>query len=257
MTSRYALVTGATSGIGRAFASELAQQGWAVVGVARDEIRLRELAEKLPGGSHQYLPADLSTQEGRDLVARRVEQDGDAISLLVNAAGMGTSAPFPEASLDEERMMLRVNVEAVLELSYCAARAMKARGSGGIINVSSTAAYWSVGTYSASKAWVLAETLGLAYQMADSAVRVMVTVPGFTRTEFHLRSSTDASGVQPWLWIEADQVVQDSLRDLDRGRMICIPGSRYRLLVELVRHLPPGGRRWVLRRLAPLRGVGD
>jgi short-subunit dehydrogenase len=151
--------------------------------------------------------------------------------------------------------MLRVNVDAVLHLSYSAAHVMRSRGHGGIINVSSTAAYWSAGTYAASKAWVLSATLGMRTQLEGTGVRVLAVAPGFTRTEFHTRSATDATGVQPWLWLEPGQVVAESLAALGANRAVCIPGRRYRALVEVVRHLPPGGRRSVLRQLAPLRGV--
>lgn len=252
MSERIALVTGATSGIGRHFARELAGRGWRVVCVARDEGRLARALQHLPGADHEILAADLATEHGVDRVASRLASDQHAVSLLVNAAGSGTTAPYPNASVAEEITMLRLNVEAVLRLSHAAAQAMALRGHGGIINVTSTAAYWSAGTYAASKAWVLSATLGLRAQVADQGVRVLALAPGFTRTEFHARSATDASGVRPWLWLEPDEVVNEALAALSHDRAVCIPGRRYRALVETVRHLPPGGRRAVLRRLAPL-----
>lgn len=252
MIERRAIVTGATSGIGKAYAQILAERGWAIVAVARDEQRLREVVDSLPAEGHEVLPADLSTIEGVDRVISRLGNESAPISLLVNAAGAGTSAPYPSASLDEEVMMLRVNVEAVLRLSHAAARVMERRGVGAIINVSSTAAYWSAGTYAASKSWVLLTSLGLRASLAGSGVRVMTVAPGFTRTEFHARSSTDASGVKPWLWLRPEDVVVESLSALARNHPVCIPGRKYKVLVELVRHLPPGGRRAILRRLAPL-----
>ena len=255
MSERIALVTGATSGIGRQFAVELAGRGWRVVCAARDEGRLARLLEQFPGAGHEILAVDLATDHGVDVVTSRLSIEPDAVSLLVNAAGSGTTAPYPLAPLAEEITMLRLNVEAVLRLSHAAAHAMTQRGHGGIINVSSTAAYWSAGTYAASKAWVLAATLGLRAQVAGQGLRVMAVAPGFTKTEFHARSATDASGVRPWLWLEADQVVEEALAALAADRAVCIPGRRYRALVETVRHLPPGGRRAVLGRLAPLRGA--
>lgn len=255
MSSRIALVTGATSGIGREYAYRLAERGWSIVSAARDAERLASLCSDLPGSGHEMLVVDLATEAGMDRASARVMDDQQPISLLVNAAGSGTSAPFPDASLAEEIQMLRVNVDAVLHLSYSAAHVMRSRGHGGIINVSSTAAYWSAGTYAASKAWVLSATLGMRTQLEGTGVRVLAVAPGFTRTEFHTRSATDATGVQPWLWLEPGQVVAESLAALGANRAVCIPGRRYRALVEVVRHLPPGGRRSVLRQLAPLRGV--
>lgn len=255
MSKRIALVTGATSGIGRQFATELARRGWQIVCVARDEGRLAGLRDDLPGAGHEILPADLAVDHGVNSVASRLASDREPVSLLVNAAGSGTTAPYPDAPLAEEVAMLRLNVEAVLRLSHAAAHTMAVRGHGGIINVTSTAAYWSAGTYAASKAWVLSATLGLRAQVADRGVRVVALAPGFTKTEFHARSATDASGVRPWLWLEADQVVEEALAALSCDRAVCIPGRRYRALVETVRHLPPGGRRAVLRRLAPLGPV--
>lgn len=253
MIDRIALVTGATSGIGRAYAQALAKRGWAITAIARDEGRLRGLVSELPGSEHEYVTADLASLQGIATVEALLETDLRPVSLLVNAAGAGTSQPFPLAPIEEEHAMLRVNVEAVLLLSYAAAHAMKRRGFGAIINVSSTAAYWSAGTYAASKSWVLQMTLGLRSQVAESGIRVQAVVPGFTRTEFHARSSTDASGVRSWLWLQPEEVAEASIRALAKNQPICIPGWRYRGLVELVRHLPPEGRRAVLRRLAPLK----
>ena len=255
MSARTALVTGATSGIGREYAIRLAERGWSIVAAARDAGRLEDLCAGLAGSGHETLVVDLATAEGMDRAADRLCDDARPVSLLVNAAGSGTTAPFPDAPLEEEVRMLRVNVDAVLHLSHAAAHAMRARGQGAIVNISSTAAYWSAGTYAASKAWVLSATLGLRTQLDGTGVRVLAVAPGFTRTEFHARSATDASGVQPWLWLDPAEVVAESLDALAADRAVCIPGRRYRALVETVRHLPPGGRRAVLRRLAPLRGA--
>ena len=249
--SRRALVTGASSGIGRALVEELATRGWSLVLVARQEGPLVEIAALLPGDGHEVLVADLADDHGIDVVAARLSASNAAVHLLVHAAGMGTSAPFPDAPLAEEEAMLRLNVLSTLRLAHAAAEAMRARG-GGILLVSSTAAYWSVGTYAASKSWVLATGLGLRARVRADGVRVTVLVPGFTRTQFHSRSSTDASGVQPWLWLDSSEVAREAIDALEAARAVCIPGRRYRALVESVRHLPPGGRAAVLRRIAPL-----
>lgn len=253
MTDRRLIVTGASSGIGRALAAEAARRGWSVVLVGRDAVRLATLADDLPGAGHEALVADLATAQGVAATGDRLRDPDRPCQGIINAAGLGTTNPFPAGSFEDERSMLQVNVRAVLELSHTAAEVLRPRGAGVIMNVSSTAAYWSAGTYAASKSWVLAVTQGLAVQCRGTGVRVMALVPGFTRTEFHGRSSTDASGVRPWLWLTPEQVAQEAFASLDSGRELCIPSVRYRLLVGTVRHLPPAGRSRVLRWLAPLR----
>lgn len=253
-TPRTAIVTGATSGIGRAFAIELHRQGWDLVLVARDEHALTALAARL--GSAEVLTADLASPAGCARVVRRLEDDLRPVGLLVNAAGCGTSHPFPSEDLEAEVRMLELNVVATLRLSHAAGSIFALRGQGGIVNVASTAAVWSVGTYAASKAWVLQAGLGLAAQLRPRGVQATVVLPGFTRTQFHARSSTDATRVRPWLWLEPEQVARESLEALSAGRSLFVPGRRYRLLVALARALPHGARSRLLRWLAPLGPAG-
>lgn len=250
---RRALVTGASSGIGLAFARELAASHDALVLVARDEQRLRRIAAELPGQGHEILPADLASEEGWETVARRLEQDDAPVDVLVNAAGRGTWGSYPDVALGDEEAQLNLNVTAVLRLSWVGARAFRRRGGGGIVNVSSTAAVWSTGTYAATKAWVLRATEGLAAAVEGDSVAVVCVLPGFTRTEFHERSGVDNSGIPSWLWLDPRQVARQSLQALSERRTVCIPGWQYRLLLPLVGALPMRSRRWLLRRVAPLR----
>lgn len=236
-----ALVTGATSGIGRAFADELRRRGWALVLVARDGERLAATAAELGA---ETLVADLSTPDGCDAVVARL----DGVDLLVNAAGCGTTHRFPDEDLAVERTMLDLNVTATLLLSHAAARRQV-----GVVNIASTAAVWSTGTYAASKAWVLAATRGLADAVRPAGVRVTAVVPGFTRTEFHARSGTDAGGVRPWLWLTPEQVAREGLDAWEAGRTVCVPGRAYRVLVPVARALPDGPRSRLLRLLGPLK----
>ena len=250
--SECAVVTGASSGIGRAFAVELARRGWRVVVVARDEGRLAALAREL-NGEHEVLAADLATAAGCDAVARRIDDDERPVTLFVHAAGIGTAQSFPRAPLDAEETQLALNVTSTLRLAHAAAHSMERRGRGAIMTIASTAAVWSTGTYAASKGWVVAATEGLAQSLAATPVRVVCVVPGFTRTEFHARSRVDNSGVRSFMWLTPQRVVDEALAALDEGRTICIPSRRYRVLVTVARLLPPRGRRALLRRLATLR----
>lgn len=248
-----ALVTGASSGIGRAFAEILAARGHPVVLVARDAERLRTLAERLPGRGHDVLAADLSTPAGCATVAARLEDDRRPVGLLVNAAGVGTGDALPRVELAAEEAQLDVNVRAVMRLCWSASRAMTRRGDGAIVNVASTAALWSAGTYAGTKAWVLLATEGLRAALDDTPVRVLCVIPGFTRSEFHVRSGVDNSGVRPWLWLAPERVAGEALDALAAGRGTCVPGRRYRALLAVVRPLPPRLRRAVVRRVARLR----
>lgn len=250
-----ALITGASSGIGRALAAEAARLGYRVVLVARDASRLSDVAAALVGGPHEVLVADLLTPTGVAVVEARLRDERDPVDLFIPAAGAGTSAPFPRAPIDEELAMLEINVGSVVRTVHTAANVMVARGGGAIMTVASTAAYWSAGTYAAAKSWVLLMTLGLRSTLTGTGVTVMALSPGFTRTEFHARSGTDASGVRPWLWLDADDVARSAFADLAAERAVSVPGRRYRALVEAVRHLPPGGRARVLRSLAPLKSA--
>ena len=252
MTPLRLLVTGSSSGIGRALAAEAASRGWILVLVGRDAARLSDVAADLAGTGHEVIVADLSTGDGVDAVASRLRDDLHPCYGIINAAGLGMSRPYPLGDIVDERRMLDVNVRAVLELSQVAAEIMCPRGAGIIVNVSSTASYWSAGTYAGSKAWVLMATQGLASQCRGSGVRVMALVPGFTRTEFHGRSGTDASGVRPWMWLSPDEVAVAAFECLQGGNEVCIPGMRYRILVGIVRHLSTNTRSRVLRWLAPL-----
>ena len=123
--------------------------------------------------------------------------------------------------------MLRVLVLAVLRLSHAGERAMVARGNGAIINVSSVASFFPIGTYSAAKAWVTNFSEGLSGELAGTGVKVLALCPGYTRTEFHQRGAIDVSAISPAMWLDADLVVARALQDLARDRVLSVPGARY------------------------------
>ncbi|MCX4469043.1 SDR family NAD(P)-dependent oxidoreductase [Micromonospora sp. NBC_01655] len=240
---RRALVTGATAGIGAEFARRLAADGWALVLVARDAARLAAVAAELTGRyGHpvEVIAADLSTDDGCADVERRLAE-GSPVELLVNNAGISLNQPFLRSSVADESRLLRLNVHAVLRLTLAAVGPMTRRGHGAVINVSSVAGFGPVmpgSTYPASKAWVTAFSESVDLATAASGVRVMALCPGYTRTGAHERLGIDLSGTPGFMWLQADQVVDEALRDLRKGRSVSVPSRRYKLAVAGVRHAP-------------------
>ncbi len=249
-----ALVTGATAGLGAEFARQLAAEGSDLVLVARDQSRLESAKVALEDRHHvhaEVLPADLSTVDGCDAVAKRIASAEAPIDVLVNNAGMGTYRRFGRADLDLEERMLDLNVRAVLRLTHAAVRAMTERGAGQIINVSSVAAFVPRGgnaTYSASKAWVTMFSEALAVQLTGSGVQVTAICPGFTHTEFHERANADMSRVPEWMWLDAEAVVAQGLADARRGKPVSVPSAKYKALIGAARHAPRPVLHRIMRR---------
>jgi short-subunit dehydrogenase len=240
----YALVTGASAGLGAAFVRRLAAEGRNLVLVARDLERLEataaQLRERYPI-EVEVLSADLGTEEGCAAVAARISAEDKPVDTLVNNAGFGLYQAFGKAPLERELQMLDVNVRAVLVLSHAAAVAMAGRGRGEIINVSSVAGFLPRGgaaTYAASKAWVTLFSEGIATLLRGKGVRVSAICPGFTHTEFHARAQADMSDTPSFMWLDADRVVADGLADARAGKVISVPSKRYRTIVTLVKLLP-------------------
>ncbi len=196
-TRPVALVTGASAGIGRAFAVALAARGYDLVLVARDGERLSALAEQLQadhGAAGEVLVADLTDPEATARVAERVRDGARPVELLVNNAGFSTPKSFAASELAEQQAQLDVLVRAVLVLSHAAVPMMVARGHGAIITVSSVAGFIHGGTYSAAKAWATTFSLSLATELEGTGVRVLALCPGFVRTEFHQRMGLKQEG---------------------------------------------------------------
>ncbi len=232
-----ALVTGASSGIGAAFARRLSTDGYDVVAVARRRDRLEELQRV--GAATEIIAADLGVVEGCELVEERILAGG--ISLLVNNAGISTGGGFEDTSLADEEQLLAVNVRAVMRLTHAAAPAMLAAGKGEIVNVSSVAAFTAVAgfaTYSASKAYVVALSESLAVRYAHRGVKVMALCPGYVRTEMHQPSEIPGGLVGRVMWRDPEQLVDVALRDLRRGRIISMPGLPYKAAVATTKLLP-------------------
>jgi short-subunit dehydrogenase len=244
-----ALITGATSGIGAAFASRLARDGRDLVLVARDGARLEEAAarHRERGVSVQVLVADLTTADGRGRVAARLTDPAAPVDLLINNAGAGQRHPFLEADPAALLGQHDLHVTAVLQLTRAALPGMVQRGHGAVVNVSSMLGFvtGSSSTYTAEKAWVTVFTEGLATTLAGTGVRALALCPGFVRTEFHDRAGLDMGGRKGPMWLDAERVVEECLADLARGKVVSVPSPQYKVLAVLIDLLP----RPVLRRL--------
>jgi short-subunit dehydrogenase len=239
-----ALVTGATAGIGAAFARRLAARGHDLVLVARDQARLEALAVELRerhAVRAEALAADLSGDEGVERVVVRIAAL-PALALLVNNAGFGTAGALATAPAEVQERMLRLHVLAPMRLTRVALPGLLARRAGAVVNVSSVASFlYAAGSvnYCATKAYLTTFSEGLSAELAGTGVQVQALCPGFTRTEFHQRIGPAAGDHPGWMWLTADAVVRASLAQLDRrGPVICVPGLRYKLLVAVVRLLP-------------------
>jgi short-subunit dehydrogenase len=247
-----ALITGASAGIGAAFARQLAKAGHDLVIVARDERRLETRAKQLRddfGVAVDVLPADLSTAEGHGRVAERIAADQSGLDLLVNNAGLSLNTPFLRSTPEKETALLNVNVHAVMRLTLAALPDMVRRRRGAVVNVSSVSGFGAAmpgSTYPASKAWVTNFSESVALSVAPFGVRVMALCPGYVRTEFHHRAGIDMSKTPEWLWLDADKLVLAALADLRRGKLVSVPSLKYKVAVIGLRHLPAP----LLRRVA-------
>jgi short-subunit dehydrogenase len=236
-----ALVTGATAGIGNAFVRRLAKDRYDLVLVSRDRSRLETLATEIRsahGVDVEVLVADLAENDGCRLVEARLADRERPVDVLVNNAGFSVNRRFVTGDIEDEERMLRVLVRAVLRLTRAAVPGMLERRHGAVINVSSVAGFVPQGTYSAAKAWVTSFTQGLAADMAGTGVRVLALCPGFTHTEFHERAGIDMRRTPDWLWLDADEVVDQAFAALARGTVVAVPGAQYKTIVGVVRHLP-------------------
>lgn len=241
-----ALVTGASAGLGAEFCAQLAASGHDLVVVARNAERLDSFAAAVRqryGVRVETLVADLVDREQLQVVADRVAGGGPQggagqVDLLVNNAGFGIGTSFTRSPVALEEQALDLMCRAVLVLCHAAAGAMGARGYGGIINVSSVAAYSAMGSYSAAKVWVTTFSEALAVELSPRGVVVTAVCPGFTRTEFHGRAQMDMSRLPDRAWLRAQDVVADALQGARRGRPVNVPGWQYKALTAVLRVAP-------------------
>jgi len=236
-----ALVTGASAGIGLALARRLAREGNDLVLVARTRARLERLATELRashGSEVEVLVADLSDRSQTQEVCDRLADPDRPVDLLVNNAGFGLSRPFLDNEVAQEEAAIDVMVRAVMLTCHAAGRAMRERGRGTIINVSSVASFTATGAYSAEKSFVTVFSEALAEQLRGTGVTVTALCPGLTRTEFHERARMRLSGVPDAVWLDADEVAQQGLADAAAGKVLSVPGPLWVTVSTLIRALP-------------------
>ncbi|MCB1690433.1 MAG: SDR family NAD(P)-dependent oxidoreductase [Halioglobus sp.] len=240
MQSRRALITGASSGIGRAFARQLALQGYSITGVARREDKLRELMGELPGDQHRYLVADLSHDAGVQSVTEALAQD--RFHLLVNNAGYSVFEPFSQSELALQQNILNVNCAAVVTLAH--AFLQQAQRGDALINLASVVSYLPTPAqpmYSASKAFVASLSECLWVEQKERGVYVMGLCPGVTATEFISTASggaADGSNLPSAVTQSAEEVVAEALVALNKRRKaIVVTGRANRAMLWMPRLL--------------------
>jgi short-subunit dehydrogenase len=250
---RRAFVTGASAGIGQAFAEHLARQHYDLVVVARGRDRLEALARRLrerAGIKVEPLVADLTIAKEIRTLEEAIASDG-GLDLLVNNAGFATVGRFSELDPDAEESEICLNIIALVRLARAALPGMIARRRGAIINVSSLAAFQPApynATYGGTKAFVNSFTEALHEELQGTGVQVQALCPGFTRTDFQERAGIDASALPSFVWMTADEVVKASLDGLVSGELLCVPGLGNRALSTLATTVPRG----IVRRISGL-----
>ena len=234
---KWALITGATVGIGEAFTRLLAAEGFNLVINARSLDALEERAQFLRstfGIEVEILQADLALE--CEKVERYIESY--EIEVLINNAGFGLNQSFTASSRDDEERVLDVLVRAPMRLMHAILPQMRKRNSGIIINVSSTAAFIAGGHYSAAKSYLTVMSESLHTQMLPTNIRVCSLNPGFVRTEFHQRAGMKMGAIPNIMWLDRDFLVQQAWRDAKRGKAISIPGWQYKLLRVIIAIAP-------------------
>lgn len=239
-----ALITGASSGLGAEYARQLAGRGADLVLVGRDRAALDRLAGELRdmhGVAVEVLAADLLDARDCAEVEMRVSDRQRPVEILVNNAGFGLPLAFELNDIDDEVRHLRLHVEVPMRLMHAALDAMLARGHGRILNIASVAAFIPRSTYGACKGWLVSFSRWADSRYRARGVTVTAVCPGYTHTNFHERMGLrpGEEGVPRALWLDAGDVVAQSLREASRGAALSVPSLRYKLLAALARLAPP------------------
>lgn len=246
---RWAMVTGASAGIGAEFCRQLAAQGYQLVLVARREDKLKAIADELRdsfGARSLVIAADLSEKSASEAIVEKLAQEHVDIEFLVNNAGYGLPGSFHVPGWQEHEDFIQVLLTAVCELTWRLLPGMRERGRGYIVNVASVAGLVSPTAghtlYGATKSFLIRFSQSLAQENADAGVRVCALCPGFTYSEFHDVNGTRemVSQLPDFLWLQAGDVVADAMRAMfaRKFKPVVIPGSQYKAIVFMDRYLP-------------------
>ena len=237
--SSWALVTGATVGIGESFTRLLASHRYNIVLVARDLPKLNERAQSLEttyGIKTHVIQADLSTDAGCGVIEKYIASN--EIEVLINNAGFGINKAFTVSELDAEQQMFDVLIRTPMRLMHVSLPLMKARNKGVVINVTSVAAWIAGGTYSAAKSYLTVLSEAMHTELAGTNVKVSALAPGFTRTQFHQRGRMSMKGLPNFMWLNPDVIVAKSWNETLKGKAVSIPGWQYKILIFVMTTLP-------------------
>jgi short-subunit dehydrogenase len=239
-TDQWVLVTGASAGIGREFATQLAAKGANLVLCSRNEQRLNVLADEL-GTQVRVVAADLQTDAGVDRLFEQLDALDVRVDHVVNNAGMGGAGRFEQQRVQAHREMVALNCTAVMRITHRFLPEFLERGAGGFLQVASVSAFQPVpymAVYAASKAFVLHMSLGIAEEIAGTGVRMTALCPGSVPTEFQARAGYSLEGWTKKHNMTADRVVAEGLRAYARGDWKCIPGFGNSFQTFLQRFVP-------------------
>jgi short-subunit dehydrogenase len=237
--SKWAMVTGATAGIGESFTRVLAREGFNIVLVARDLERMKERAATLESQfsiQTAIVQADLATDDGCAKVERYITDN--QIEVLINNAGFGINKAFSMSELNSEQQLLDVLVRTPMRLMHTVIPQMKARNSGSIVNVSSVAGWIAGGTYSAAKSYLTVLSESLHTELRGTGIKISALCPGFTRTEFHDRGRMRMNGLPNFMWLSADRIVSQAWKENQNGKVLSVPGWQYLILSTVSRFGP-------------------
>lgn len=240
-----ALITGASSGLGAEYARQLAARGDALVLVARDKQALEMLAEELRVESDAHVEvfaADLLVDEDLARVTARLTDMEQPVDMLINNAGFGLPLAFERNDVEAETRHIRLHNEVPMRLTHAALQSMLERGRGRIVNVASVAAFIPRSTYAAVKQWLVGFSRWANARYSKRGVTVTAVCPGYTHTNFHERLGLPPGqeGIPKWMWLDAPNVIAESLRDIERGKALSIPSFKYKVLAGIARIAPAG-----------------